>query len=120
MTSTVTTTEGAGTAAIILLPSGSMIDFASGQKFAAVPQASLTIGFNGLFVISWQTTNSTNIHWVLIGNAINETSVSSQSGGAEFPVQANIAYSLFIYDDSCTPFACNTAFNVTAMIYYAY
>lgn len=119
-TSTVTTTAGAGTAAVILLPSGSLIEFASGQKFAVVPQASIALGFDGLFVISWQTTNSTNVHWTLVGNEINETSVSSQSSGAEFPVQANTAYSLFVYDDSCTQFTCNTAFNVTAMIYYTY
>lgn len=120
-TSTVTITPSSSTtAAVILLHQGSQIDFVAGQASANVGQGDITPGFNGFFVVTWQTNVSTPVHWVLLGNAVSETSYSQPSGGVEFPVQAEIPYSLTVYNDACTPALCNNAFNVTASVVYEY
>jgi type II secretory pathway pseudopilin PulG len=113
-------TSSSSTSVLTMLPAGSQIDFTSGERFTAVPQASLNLGFNGFFIITFQTVNSTAIHWVLEGNDINETSYSQSAGGVEFPVQSGIDYTLLVYNDQCTPFVCDNAFNVTASIFYEY
>lgn len=118
-TETLTTTDSPGSAAIVLMPQGFQIIF-KGQRSIFVTGAQITPGFNGFLAISWKTTNTTNVHWVLQGNAINETSFSSPQGGVEFPVQAGIPYALTVFDDACTPFSCTNSFNVTATIIYQY
>jgi len=116
LTSTVTSST---TAAIIILQPGSQINFTAGQQAANVPQADFTPGFNGFFVISWQTNPSTLVYWTLQGNSVNETSYSQPSGGVEFPVQSYVSYLLTVHDGSCSPY-CENSFNVTVSIYYEY
>lgn len=123
VTSYTTTVQNVTTTAsgyVDLLPSGSWINFTSGEMFYAVTQASLRVGFNGFFVINYETVNATAVHWVLEGNSINETSNSEPSGGVEFPVQAYVPYSLLVFNDECTTFVCNNAFNMTVSITYQY
>jgi hypothetical protein len=83
-----------------------------------LPGELLTPGFNGYYQITYQTNTSTPVHWVLQGNSVNETSFSAPSGGVDFPVQADVYYPIAAYDDVCTFFVCNNAFNVTATIVY--
>ncbi len=106
---------------VIVLPAGSLISFASSQRFDLVPQGSITVGFNGFFEISYQTSSPTPVYWVLEGNSVNEMSSSGPSGGVEFPVQAGVPYSLLIYNGDCPYAGCySNAFNVTATIVYQY
>lgn len=119
-----TTTQEVTTTAngyVVLLPQGSLISFSTGQSYAIVPLIVSRVGYNGFLQIIFDTINSTSVHWVLEGNLINETSLSQSSGSVEFPVQANIAYSLFVYNDECANFICSTpAFNVSATVAYEY
>jgi hypothetical protein len=121
ITSTVTTnitTTASGY--VVLLPAGSQITFTAGEMSDYVSKASITPGFNGFLEIDYQTKNSTSIHWLLQENTVNETSVSLPQGGVEFPVQANIPYSLLVFNDGCSSFGCSNAFNVTASVVYLY
>jgi hypothetical protein len=118
-TSLTSTASSSTTGVITLLQAGSQIDFAAGQAAANVPQADLTLGYNGFFVISWQTNTSTPVYWTLQGNAVNESSYSQPSGGVEFPAQSYIPYLLTVHDGLCSPY-CDNAFNVTVSIYYEY
>jgi hypothetical protein len=111
--STVTTTASG----YAVLFSGTNIVFTAGQSVATVPQQ-LRPGFNGYYEISYQTNASTPVRWVLQGNSVNETSFSAPSGGVDFPVQADVYYSILVYNDACIGFVCNNAFDVTATIVY--
>ncbi len=99
-----------------LLPSGSLIVFQNGQRSSLVSQASIEVGFNGYFEVTYATTNSTAVQWILQGNGVNETVPAGVSGDYEFPVQADIRYSLVVFNGNCTPYVCGSAFNVTASV----
>ena len=123
MTTTVTqisskniTTTASGYA--VLDPQGTKIVFAAGQSSEVVNQQEFQGGFNGYLQVTYQTNTSTPVHWVLLGNGINESSISAPSGGFEFPVQAYVPYTITVVNDACSIAICNNAFNVTASIVY--
>jgi len=120
LTTTTQNVSSSGVTVQNLLPSGSLLVFQNDQSSYFVPQGSIEVGWNGYFQITYTTTNSTAVQWVLQGNSINESSPSGQSGEIDFPVQAYIHYSLVVFNSNCTPYICGSAFNVTASISYVY
>jgi hypothetical protein len=120
MTITFTRTASQSSGIVTILQTGSIIEFAVGQRIADVPQATTYFGFSGFLDITWQGPSSDAVQWILTGNNINETSLSMPTGGVEFPIQAGIGYSLIVVNNGCTQFSCNNSFNVTASIFYEY
>jgi len=122
-TITETTTNNVTTTAsgyIVLYPPGTKIVFPAGQREGIVNSQPLRPGFNGFYDITYQTTSSTPIHWMVEGNFVNESSNSAPSGAVDLPVQAFVPYTITVINDACSNVACNNAFNVTASIAYEY
>ena len=103
--------------AVILL-SNYLITFTVYEHDLALTQASFYPGFNGYLDISYES--SEPIHWVLYGNFVNETSSPQSTGVVEFPVMADVRYSIYVYNDDCNFGGCTTPFNVTASFIYEY
>ena len=109
-----TTTEPSGAVTVL---SNYLISF-TGERDLAVTQASFYPGFNGFLDINFQS--SETVHWILYGNFVNQTSLPQSNGAVEFPVMADVRYSLYVYNDSCNYGGCVNTFNVTASIVFEY
>jgi hypothetical protein len=122
-TITETTTNNVTTTAsgyVVLFAPGTKIVFSAGQREAVVTPQPLRPGFNGFYDITFQTTPSTPIHWMVEGNSVNKSSSSAPSGAVDLPLQAFVPYTITVFNDACSNVARGNAFNVTASIVYEY